>query len=380
MTGSSHNFLETTTQTVSWFRGRLKDHQLILKPLFQRNPVWTAPQKSYLIDSILRGYPVPEVYIQTVEDDEGNDQHLVVDGQQRIRACLEFMAGGFELAEEGADWDGCSFDGLTKDQKSQIRQYKFSVRVLPELDEPLLREIFGRLNRNNMALNKQELRNATYWGEFISTMTSLAGNSFWVESGLFTANDFRRMLDVEFISELAIAALFGPQNKKDNLDRYYGDFEEEFPAKSEVMHTFEQVCLALSQALDWDTSIRWKRKSDFYTLFGYYAAKVDELPLTRELIEDHQRKLQEFSKAVSEFLANDVEASEEVRDYARAVQRAASDLQNRRIRHAALASYIDGTPYVRPGRAKGVTEVSEVDALELRSEPSSDDDVDDDGE
>ncbi len=185
------NFLETTTQTVSWFNKRLKEDELILKPLFQRNPVWTNAQKSYLIDSILRGYPVPEIYLQTVEDPQGNERHLVVDGQQRIRACLEFTAGGFPLTEDSTDWDGDLFEDLSSDRKKQIRQYKFSVRVLPELSDALLREIFGRLNRNNMALNRQELRNATYWGEFIATMKQLADSTFWVRvaSSLLMTSD-----------------------------------------------------------------------------------------------------------------------------------------------------------------------------------------------
>jgi hypothetical protein len=59
-------------------------------------------------------------------------------------------------------------------------------------------------------------------------MTNLSQLPFWVNSGIFTANDFRRMLDIEYISELAVALLFGPQNKKALLDEYYASFEEEF--------------------------------------------------------------------------------------------------------------------------------------------------------
>lgn len=367
------NFLETTTQTVAWFNSRLRDQELVLKPLFQRNPVWTATQKSYLIDSILRGYPVPEIYLQTVEDDDGNESHIVVDGQQRIRACLEYVSGGFSLAEDGADWDGAVFDDLSSAQQRQIRQYKFSVRVLPELEESLLREIFGRLNRNNMALNKQELRNATYWGEFITTMRDLADTTFWVESGLFTANDFRRMLDVEFVSELAIATLFGQQNKKDNLDKYYNEFEEEFPGRSEAVDTFRTVCAALRELIDWERSTRWKRKSDFYTLFTFYAGRADSLPLDREDLAAQNAKLASFGSEVSRFISEDAaDASVEVREYARAVQRAASDLQSRRIRLAALEAYMTGRAYVRPQSAKAAAQVPpELDSLVLEVEQES---------
>ena len=49
------------------------------------------------------------------------------------------------------------------------------------------------------------------------------------------------MLDVEFISELTIAAIHGVQNKKLTLDKYYELYEEEFPAKTETKYTFDIV-------------------------------------------------------------------------------------------------------------------------------------------
>lgn len=370
MNAIKSQFLEPTTQTVSWFNGRLTADELVLKPLFQRNPVWTAKQKSYLIDSILRGYPVPEIYLQTTEDENGNDRHIVVDGQQRIRACLEFLAGNFALTEPEADWDGAYFDDLTQDQKKALRQYRFAVRVLPELDETLIREIFGRLNRNNMALNKQELRNATYWGEFIATMNRLAENPFWIDSGIFTVNDFRRMLDVEFISELAIAALYGQQNKKDNLDRLYSEFEDEFPARAETEAIFQAVCQALTAVVDWDSSTRWKRKSDFYTLFAFYAEQADALPLAKDEAVKHKKQLATFSDSVSAYLSNDeAPATEVIRDYARYVQRAASDLQSRRVRLAALRAHLTGAEYERPAGTKSATSTSKLDALTIEVEP-----------
>src|SRR6266540_1582151 len=84
-------FLEATMHTVSWFWNRLRDQSLNMKPPYQRNPVWQISQKAYLIDSILRGYPVPELYLQTITSATGDEQHIVVDGQQRVRACLEFL-------------------------------------------------------------------------------------------------------------------------------------------------------------------------------------------------------------------------------------------------------------------------------------------------
>jgi uncharacterized protein with ParB-like and HNH nuclease domain len=90
-------FLNTTNRTVVWFKKANDGGDLEMTPPFQRNPVWTHPQKSYLVDSILNGFPIPEIYMQEFVDEGGNERHIVIDGQQRIRACLEFVEGRYEI-------------------------------------------------------------------------------------------------------------------------------------------------------------------------------------------------------------------------------------------------------------------------------------------
>src|SRR5260370_25472512 len=116
------------SSTVAWFWNRLNDNTLIMKPPYQRNPVWQQEQKAYLIDSILRGYPVPELYLQTTVSATGEEQHIIVDGQQRVRSCLEFISNQFTLDDDSdkyGDYAGLSFDELDEDSKKQIFQYKF---------------------------------------------------------------------------------------------------------------------------------------------------------------------------------------------------------------------------------------------------------------
>src|SRR4051812_44480131 len=111
-------FLSSTTHSVSWLHNRHLADELVVKPDFQRNPVWSDAQKSYLIDTILRGFPIPELYFQTSSDENGKETHVVVDGQQRVRACLEFVSGALKLEGEAvAEFEGLEFADLTKDQK-----------------------------------------------------------------------------------------------------------------------------------------------------------------------------------------------------------------------------------------------------------------------
>jgi hypothetical protein len=366
--GSNQRFLSATTHTVSWFWKRYQSNELILQPPFQRNPVWQEKQKAALIDTILRGYPIPELYLQTLVDDAGDEQHVVVDGQQRIRACIEFLNGKVALGEEAGALSGSTFDLLSPSQKKQIYEYKFVVRELPPLSDPEIRDIFGRLNRNNVALNAQELRHATYWGDFISSMTRISQASFWVTSGLFTVNDIRRMSDVEYISEIAVARLYGLQNKKTNLDRYYEAFESEFPDRDHIEREFDTVLGELSQIFDWPTKTRWSKKTDFYTLFLVLAKRVQDLPFDRLSRSQLSDRLESFSDAVGAYLTGTAPEAElvQARGYARGV-RASSDLGSRRMRLTALESYLFDLEYVPP--AEIVQEIVDAAADDEDGDP-----------
>lgn len=331
------DYLNSTRRSIAWFKQAHDSKHLEMNPPFQRNPIWTEAQKSYLIDSVLRGYPIPELYMQDLVSEDGTEKHIIVDGQQRIRACLEFIEGKFALdPKEVPDWADLKFDDLTPDDRKKIYGYNFIARQLPQVSVDELRVIFKRLNRNTVVLNRQELRHATYWGEFISCMERLSELEWWRRSGIFTANDIRRMLDIEFISELAIACIHGPQNKKATLEKWYEAYEREFPDRQRVETVFQEVLGELSHILPLIGVTRWQKKSDFYTLFTVFAAHVTVLPLTKTARQQANRLLEDFGKAVDDFLRRGGTAEKSIRDYCYAVERAASDLGNRKARAAVL--------------------------------------------
>lgn len=337
-------YLNSTTHTIAWFFKAYQDNDLELNPPFQRNPVWTEKQKSYLIDTILNGYPIPELYMQEYSSASGKERHVVVDGQQRIRACLEFIEGKFLLTEtDTMAWKNLSFDELTKEQKKKIYGYQFEIRLLPEMPEQQIRAMFTRLNRNVVALNMQELRHATYWGPFIKTMEKIADEDIWSSFDIFTPNDIRRMIDVEFISELAIGNLHGIQHKKDSLDKWYSAYEEEFDSQAEIEEMFRRVTGEINQLFPDIHKTRWRKKSDFYTLFVYFSHLSDKFPLSSDLRKEVGDKLKKFGEKVTDRLRmEDVnEADDAVAIYANNVARAASGLQNRKLREQALKDMLD---------------------------------------
>jgi hypothetical protein len=91
------NFLHTNHRTVSWFNKTFASGELELAAPFQRNPVWTVLQQAYLIDTILLGLPIPELYMQDLGDEEGVEQHIVVD-----RFCSRQLCSSGEKMSQSA--------------------------------------------------------------------------------------------------------------------------------------------------------------------------------------------------------------------------------------------------------------------------------------
>lgn len=336
----SQKFLNSTTHTVSWIFKRHQGDELELTPPFQRNPVWSDVQKSYLIDTILNGFPIPELYMQEFTDAEGNDRHIVVDGQQRLRSCIEFIEGSYALTgQDVGDREGLNFEDLTADERQTIFNYSFVVRKLPDMPNDDLKAIFRRINKNVVSLNSQELRHSTYSGQFITLVEELSEDDRWTDFGVFTANDIRRMLDIEFISELAIGTLHGPQNKKSSLDKWYAAYEGEFEGRARLKTLFNKVIGEIRSVLPNISETRWRKKSDFYTLFLLLAERAEDIPFSREDRTAIGDKLVIFGAAVDAFIGNpEMEPAppQTVRSYTVAVERAASDLGNRRARTAQL--------------------------------------------
>ena len=68
---------------------RMNEGDIYIPP-FQRGFVWTLPQASGFVESLLLGLPVPGIFLAK---DEDTQKMLVIDGQQRLRT-LQFFCGG----------------------------------------------------------------------------------------------------------------------------------------------------------------------------------------------------------------------------------------------------------------------------------------------
>ena len=88
--------------------------ELVLQPKFQRRDVWSDKARSYLMDTIIRGKPIPKIYMrQDVNPKSRRARREIVDGQQRLHTVLSFLKDGFKISKSHHEtFGGKAFSGL----------------------------------------------------------------------------------------------------------------------------------------------------------------------------------------------------------------------------------------------------------------------------
>ncbi|MFI6553729.1 DUF262 domain-containing protein [Streptomyces griseus] len=205
-------------------------------PAFQRNYVWDRKRASKLIESLILGLPVPQVFLY----EEGNNDFLVIDGQQRLMTVFFFAKGRFPRKEKRSilrkffnSEGGISEEILADDEYFETfklslptlqgqRKNKFSgltygtlgdykrqfdlrtirniivKQVSPVDDDSAMFEMFNRLNTGGVNLNTQEIRASLYHSKFFESLFSLNQNEKW-RYLLGSPDPDSRMKDMEVI-------------------------------------------------------------------------------------------------------------------------------------------------------------------------------------
>src|ERR1044071_1973980 len=267
----------TAPQTLAWFLDLHHAKQLDLDPPYQRLSVWNLSYRQYFIDTVLRNYPSPAVFLDVETSGPGKTIYHVVDGKQRLTAITDFISDKFSTSIEysGVELGGKYFSDLSQEKQSQFIRYVIPVEFLENANEVELIGAFDRLNRNVAKLNAQELRHAKYSGEFISLMETLADDPFWTDIGLATRARIRRMLDIEYVSEIFILTMHGVQEGKEILDQVYANYDEEIPDVDLHRRRYEN-CKSLIHDL-WPNlkTERFKNLADFYSLWAAVLNALD---------------------------------------------------------------------------------------------------------
>ena len=207
--------------------------QLQLSPKFQRKSVWTDAARSFLIDTIIRGKPIPKVFIrQKLNINTRQSIREVVDGQQRLRTILSFLNDGFAISKKHNEKFGgyyfSQLHSIDEDIQSQILNYEISVDLLVNLPDEEILDIFSRLNSYAVTLNEQEKIHASHFSAFKILVDKIAHkyNDFWIDNKILTNQKVLRMEDATLVGDLIIAMVEGIQSKK-QIKSFYNKYEKD---------------------------------------------------------------------------------------------------------------------------------------------------------
>lgn len=266
-------FTSTGSVSISSLINDIRQERLILQPEFQRNLVWNDKHKESFIDTILKGYPFPEIYIAQsgVNLETLTTQQVVVDGQQRLSTIMKYVSD--ELICKSIP----KFQDLQEQDKIDFLGYGVSVINLGNASSETIKEVFRRINQTKYSLNPIEIQNAFYDGEFITTAKEILDHFDVNALPVFSETDITRMVDLNFILLLMATyeegGYFGGNNQTEN---YIINYNDEYDNKDAIK---EKFCRVLQSIVDLnlpDDSM-WFRKSNFFTLFNEIV-RLDTIP------------------------------------------------------------------------------------------------------
>lgn len=350
----------SNAQNISWFRDEMKNGRLLIKPPYQRKAIWKLEQKCALIESILMDMPIPEIFMQTIVDAEGNTTHAIVDGQQRIRTILHFM--GVDPTESESEFQNFKLEKLSDEspfygkelsdlsaiERTRFFGYKFTIRTLDSVDDAKIRSVFQRLNEFQSPMLPQELRNAKFSGPFLKLANKLADLPYWLDKKIIKSDDVRRMLDIEFMSEILFGMILGPQsgNKETINDLYatYDSYEEEFPEETKYESIFNETLDIIKICLPDISKTRWSNKTDFYSLFLTLSNQIENNKTVRD-IASFREKLHLLDRKISDIQKRKDESEFysdlPITTYVNNVSRGSSDKSRRSARNVTLSIILD---------------------------------------
>ncbi len=265
---------------------RFRENQIIVNRKYQRKLVWTEAEKACLIDSILKGYPIPLILFAEFSGTDGRTYYEVLDGMQRLNAIVGFLENEYPVdgkyfdikqlaraqqAETEGFFEGYHGDALhTSTICANLLDYQLAVTSYKVESEENVFEIFRRINSGGRQLSSQEQRQAGVLCQFSDLVRGIAAdirgdstneqvvlsdmpqisigntrensryglnadNTFWVKQGIITIQDLKNSDDEEIIADILISILLGEPfaRSKERLDKAY-DLSSELYAKIEV--------------------------------------------------------------------------------------------------------------------------------------------------
>lgn len=346
---------KNTNIVVSIFYEQFQLKKYNFEAPYQRDKnVWDSEQKSFLIDTIMKNFPIPPIFLeQKIDTSTGKTSFDVIDGKQRLLTIVDFIENRVKLPETfgndgyGSDlMNGKSFEELKLIAKkneeilgyiSDFWGYVLNIEYIENPDVKVVDNIFDRLNRGGERLNPQELRKANFYDTIMyQSIEGLRTDEFLSE--LLSKLNKNRLEDVSFITEIFLLFITGKvmDGNDTQIDSDFKDIVDEVDEdkSAEIIESITAVKdIVRNFNLDYD-EYRIRGVSHLYALW-YLAFYIHKNGISFE--EQEILQLKHFF----EELRSENRKNENVVEYHKSMQSASKSRYSRRKRVAALLNYFE---------------------------------------
>lgn len=310
--------LSSTDTRILKLYNQIKSGELILRPFFQRKLVWKKIHKYHFIETILKNYPFPEIYISTGSMDTTKliSTDWVVDGQQRLSTIYDYITSEGDFKSQTYI---PSFDELDEIAQESFLSYKVVVRDLGKINLETIQAIFKRINNTEYSLNTNEKMNASYHNnsfmifckqlideELDLSQPFVQENNITLVSKaerkkissifkkVFNDNDIRRMNDLQFIMTLVISLEIGYFNRRGEIEKYLDEYNEDYPSASTIKTDLLKITDFIED-LTLNEKSYWFNKANIFTMI-VELSKVDLSSIRKNTLKEKLEYIDEENK------------------------------------------------------------------------------------
>lgn len=261
------------TLTISELIGIIENDSLDLSPPYQREFIWSLKDQKELIKTIIKGYPLPNIFINVLQ----NGKMEMVDGQQRSRSIYRYYKNEIKFTKK---------DSLQNKSLNELINYKLPVVFLEDTKQEEVREFYVLINKKGKFLNNPEVQRSEYQEtKFLKLAEKLTSNQHFINLDLFTSTSTMRLNDRDFVQELLgyLIMNFKDIEQKENKE-YEGIRDKKLFIDSEIFkndisqnesETLESIFIEIIDKITLldnfkrINSTRYRQRNDFYTLFNF---------------------------------------------------------------------------------------------------------------
>jgi hypothetical protein len=254
--------------TIDLLVSLIDDGLIDLNPDYQRNYIWSPKDQMSLIDTILRGFPLPNFFLY--QDKMG--KYEMVDGQQRSKTIYRFVKGQISSSKDTGT------KRFVDVNKEEFNAYRLPMIVIENLStRDYLRDFYVLINKKGVHLNLPEVNKSEHFDKlFLKLSNEVLDYQGLIDLNLFSEISKKRMNDRAYIEEILGYLKQGIKEKKKAVESIYKTdiSEDEYSDLKAIFYRVIDRIVHLNNYTELRNT-RYKQKNDFYTLFSFVHQNLD---------------------------------------------------------------------------------------------------------